>query len=177
MTTRTTPPARKGFSLIELILSIGIVGTSLILVVGIFTMLFNGSQKAGDLTAGSVVADGIMTQTIYQVMCTETYRTAFFQAQYNGPTFYRGGTYSLNSQVYFYKIYCQDLNFGSTLHNSDTDGINGTYLKRFDIVVWWNDASAASQTQAQNMTMNQQSRGTGIQEVHQVRLLWPNGAY
>jgi hypothetical protein len=165
---------RLGFSLMELMLSIGIIGTSLILVVGIFTMLFSGSQKAGDLTAGSVVADGLLTQQIYQLTSVESTRTAFFQAAYTNPTFFRGGTYSLNNTVYFYKIYVQDIDPHITLHDTDTDGTAGsTKMKRLDVVVWWNDASAASQTSAQNMTMHQQARNMGNQEVHQMRILWP----
>lgn len=176
-------PGRRGFSLLELIISIGIIGTSLILVVGIFTVLVSGSQKASDLTSGSVVADGLLSQTIYQVLAVPDRRNDFFRPLYATPTVFRGGTYQLNSTVYFYKIYCTDVTALRGLRWAPTDiyGLGGseTYLKRFDVVVWWNDAAAGAQTSAQSLSRSQlgQAKGMGMQEVHQMRLVWPNGSY
>jgi len=172
---------QRGFSLLELIVSIGIIGASLILVVGIFTVLISGSQKASDLTSGSVVADGLLSQTIYQVNSSSLALTIFNQV-YSTPYLFRGGTYQLNNTVYFYKIYLTDVQAGNAdLKWSGVDNGNGgdANLKRFDAVVWWNDASAAAQTSASNLSKNQsaQAQGQGVQEVHQMRILWPNGTF
>src|SRR5579862_5097435 len=96
---------RKGFSLIELMLSICIIGTSIVLVVGIFTILVAGSQKAADVTAGSTVAAGLMSQQIYQLMSCDYTRNQFFQQSYDTPTSFIGGTYTLNGTVFLYTLY------------------------------------------------------------------------
>jgi len=170
---------RQGFSLIELIVSIGIVGTSLILLVGIFTVLLNGSQKASDLTSGSAIADGLLSQQVYQIMAVDSNRVTFFKTAYSTPQVINGGTYSLNNTVFFYKIYVQDVALGATLHNSSTDGSTGqTLLKRLDVVLWWSDETAGSASSWTSLTMNQQTgRGQGVQQVHQVRVLWPDSSY
>lgn len=168
----------RGFSLLELIISIGIIGASIILVVGIFTVLVSGSQKASDLTSGSVVADGLLSQTIYQVLSVPERRDAFWKAAaYATPTVYRAGTYQLNNTVYFYKIYLSDVTALTGLTWQPTDTGGRTYLKRFDVVVWWNDAGAVAS--ANNVTKSAlgQNRGVGMQEVHQMRLVWPNGTF
>lgn len=156
-------------------MSVVLIGIALIFVIGLFTFLVRGSQKAADLTAGSVMADSLLQQHIYQVMAVEPLRTAFFTASYSTPTLYRSGSCSLNSTVYFYHLYCYDVPLGTSLKCADTDGVRGrTPLKRFDIVVWWNDAT---NTGSSATTMGQQATGQGLQEVHQVRILWPNGGY
>lgn len=165
--------------MLELIVSIGIIGTSLILVVGIFTVLVSGSQKASDLTSGSVVADGIMSQTIYQVLANQT---AFFRdASYSTPQVFRGGTYQLNNTVYFYKLYCTDASLTGqqlTFYSNDDGQVLASCMRRFDLVVWWNDASAAAQTSTSSLSLNRaaQGQGMGLQEVHQMRLVWPDGS-
>lgn len=162
---------RKGFSLIELMLSIVIIGTSIVLVVGIFTILVAGSQKAADITAGSTVAAGLMSQQIYQIMASDNTRNTFFQQAYSTPTSFIAGTYTLNGTVFLYNMYVQDVNLSSvTLSCPATDTGGGTKLKRFDIVITWNDASSTQNIQTT-------ARDQGLQEVHQVRFLWPNGGY
>lgn len=170
--------SRRGLSLSELILSLGIIGTCLVLVVGMVTFLVNGSQKAADVTAGAVMADSLLSQYIYQVMSAETTRTAYFQSSQPNPEVVRGGSCALNTSVYFYKIYSQDIAIGTRLRCVDTDGARGrTPMKRLDIVVWWNDSAASSATTAEGLAIHAQSRQQGLQEVHQVRVVWPNGGY
>lgn len=165
----------RGFSLPELILSIALIGTSLLLVVGLFTYLVRGSQKAADLTAGSVMADSLLQQHIYQVMAVDTVRTAFFVESYATPTLYRSGSCTLNSTVFFYNLYCNDVPLNTRLQCADTDGTRWrTPLKRFDIVVWWNDSANPDSLAPR---MGRQADAQGMQEVHQVRVLWPNGGY
>lgn len=171
----------SGFSLVELIISIAVIGTSVILVVGAFIVLVKGTQKASDLTSGSVAADGLLSQEIYQIMCVDSVRIAYFKdtTSYRTPTLVRGGTYQLNNTLFLFKIYLQDIPLSAAnLHNIQTD-VNGrsTPLKRLDVVVWWDDLTSATQTQANSMTMQQQARGSGMQQVHQMRVLWPTGSY
>jgi hypothetical protein len=178
--TRAQRSATRGMSLFELMFSIGVLATSILLVLGIFSNLVNGSQKSVDLTAGSVVADGLLSQQIYQIMSDSGTQTTFFNTSYASATAYKAGTYSLNNVIYAYKIYCQDVKMG-TLHSQLTDATSSTgttNLKRLDIVVWWNDAAAASASSASSMSVQgANAREQGLQQVHQARVLWPGGPY
>ena len=159
-------------------MAIGILATSILLVVGVFGILITASQKVSDLTVGSVVADGLLSQQIYQLVSTDSMRTRFFQATYGTPTVIREGAHSLNTATYFYRIYCQDATFSSTLHCTATDHApsNSTALKRLDVVVWWHaDTQADGQPPA---TITTTSRpGMGTLYVFHSRLLWPTGSY
>lgn len=170
---------QRGFSLIELIVSIGIIGTSLILVIGIFAYLVAGGQKASDLTSGTVAADGLLSQEIYQIMSVTNTRNQFFLTSYSTPYLLSGGTYQLNNTVYFYKIYCQDAPLTGTAFTclQIYGGSSTTSLKQLDIVVWWDDAAAASVTQVTQLGIINQTVGMGVLQVHQMRLLWPTGTY
>ena len=173
-------------SLFELVISIGILATSILLVLGIFSGLVNGSQKSVDLTTGSVVAEGLLSQQIYQVMSDNTARNALFSGAGSGstPEVYKAGTYNLNNVIYAYKIYVQDVSLGTELHSQATDSLNAsgassgsTRLKRMDIIVWWNDSSAQEKSNKNALTVGSSAQGQGVQQVHQVRLLWPGGPY
>ena len=159
-------------------MAIGILATSILLVAGIFGTLITASQKSSDLTAGSVVADGLLSQEIYQIMGVDAVRNRFFQTAYATPTVLREGAHGLNTARYFYRIYCQDVPFATSLHCVATDQApsNATVLKRLDVVVWWNaDAPSGSLPPAPITTASRP--GMGALHVFHSRLLWPSGSY
>ena len=171
-------------SIVELVISIGVLSTMILLVLGIYSGLINGSQKSVDLTAGSVVAEGLLSQQIYQITSNDTTRNAIYGTPCAAPTVYKSGTYSLNNIIYAYKIYSQDVSLGTPFHSQATDGTTAggaTTLKRLDIVVWWNDGKInkanAGSVDLKTSTAGSGAHGQGLQQVHQARLLWPGGPY
>jgi len=100
----------------ELVISVGIISTAILLVIGVFTFLFRASQKSVDLTAGTVVAESIMENELEQFIYNPTLRMAVMtnHASYNN-TILESGTKSYNGSNFTYGIYVTDLsNMGST---------------------------------------------------------------
>lgn len=56
---------RRGFSLVELMVCIFIISSCLLLIIGLFTFLFNSSRKGLDLTAGISAGEMIMEEFLY----------------------------------------------------------------------------------------------------------------
>jgi prepilin-type N-terminal cleavage/methylation domain-containing protein len=122
---------RRGFSLMELIISVGIIATAILLVVGIFTFLFKASQKSVDLTAGTVVAESIMQNTVTRFIYDSSFRSSVMQnhSGYNN-TELEQGTKSYNGAQFSYSIYATDL---SQLGSSATNPM----LSLSVICRWW----------------------------------------
>ncbi|MCE1248390.1 MAG: type II secretion system GspH family protein [Firmicutes bacterium] len=118
----------KGFSLIELVLAVSIVATALILFIGIFFAMFRASQKGVDLTAGTVVAESVLNQYLYDQQ-EKTGGLPVNLTDNSGSPY--TGTTSLNKTIFTYEITCQD-----------TDS---TDLKRLDVQVWWWQSDATRQ--------------------------------
>jgi len=57
--------SKNGFSLIELMVAVFIMSSALLLIIGMFTFLFNSSKKGVDLTAGTAAAERIMEEWLY----------------------------------------------------------------------------------------------------------------
>jgi len=51
---------RKAFSLVELMVAVFILSTSLLLVIGIFVVIFNSVQKGIDVTAGVSIGEMVL---------------------------------------------------------------------------------------------------------------------
>lgn len=119
-------PRHLGFSLVELMISIGILATSLLLVVGIFMTVTRASQKSLDLTAGTIIAESVLSRELYSIMGDDTTRAGFFAA--NDPSVpIVQGTERLNQTVFTYLIYA----------NTVMGGEVGNRVKKVDTVVWW----------------------------------------
>jgi len=61
MTLRT----RRAFSLVELMVAVFILATSLLLIIGIFVVIFNSVQKGIDVTAGVSIGEMIMGKWLF----------------------------------------------------------------------------------------------------------------
>lgn len=107
-------------------ISIGILATSLLLVVGIFLTVTRASQKSLDLTAGTVIAESVLTRELYSVMGESSTRQIFFTRNYATDPLVQG-TERLNQTVFTYVIYA----------NTVLDGDEGNRVKKVDAVVWW----------------------------------------
>lgn len=122
-----------GFSLAEMIMSIGILSTALLLVVGVFTYLFNASQKAVDMTAGTVVSGSVMQGIVNRINYDTATNTAFFQHAYAEGSLIETGTYKLNQADFTYRIYAHDVG-ALTL---------GAQMKQLTVVCTWWDSGGS----------------------------------
>lgn len=169
--------SKRGYSLLEVMLAASILASSILLVFSVFTMLFNGSQKTVDMTAGTTIAQSLMTQEIYQLTGDTNTRIAFFQDNaYSLPQAINGGTYTLNNSQYCYKFTCQDVTLPVKLHCQATDCTNNsnqTHLRELHLVVWWWDAKATGASDVGSMQLDASHPGAGQLQVSMTRLLWP----
>ncbi|MHC9540634.1 MAG: type II secretion system protein J [Vulcanimicrobiota bacterium] len=56
---------RRAFSLVELMVAVFILSTSLLLIIGIFVVIFNSVQKGIDVTAGVSIGETIMSKWLF----------------------------------------------------------------------------------------------------------------
>jgi len=117
----------------ELLVAIGILATCLVMVVGVFLTVTRASQKSLDLTAGTIVAQSILSRELYGIMSNQASRKTFFDQDYQTEPLVRG-TERLNQTAFTYLLYA------NTVLNGDT----GNRVKKVDAVVWWCDEEAAS---------------------------------
>jgi prepilin-type N-terminal cleavage/methylation domain-containing protein len=120
----------RGFSLPELIVSIGILSAAVLLVIGVFTYLFNASQKSVDLTSGTVVAEKFLAAEAQQIISDPTTKANF----YDPTTVYQNtvlasNVVSMNHTEYSYTIYADDLNGMGPPHQ----------FKQLSIICTWFD--------------------------------------
>ncbi|MBQ7528667.1 prepilin-type N-terminal cleavage/methylation domain-containing protein, partial [bacterium] len=59
---------QRGFSLVELMVSVGIMSVTLLLVMAVFTTSMRAGQKSVDLAAGVLVAETVLTKDVYDVV-------------------------------------------------------------------------------------------------------------
>ncbi len=117
----------------ELLVSIGILATALLMVVGVFLTVTRASQKSLDLTAGTLVAQSVLSREIYGIMRDENSRRLFFQRDYQADPLVRG-TERLNQTVFTYLLYA------NTVMGAEV----GNRVKKVDAVVWWWNEEATS---------------------------------
>lgn len=113
-------PEEKGFSLIELMLAVSIIATALLLFIGVFLAMFKSSQKGVDLTAGTVVAESVLSQYLYDRQEMSGGLPVNLIDNVGSPV---TGTATLNKTIFTYEITCQDVGTGN--------------LKKIDVIVWW----------------------------------------
>lgn len=167
-TTVGKQSSNLGFSLIELMVSVGIMATTLLLVLGIFTNVMRASRKAVDLTAGTIVAESVLTKELYRVMADEGAKARFFDEANNYDTNELvAGTEHLNDAVFTYRVYASNVSLGSTM-------ATGNRVKKLDVVVWWWN----SDEKGEDTTIHSQTReGFGFLRTEMTRLVNENSKY
>ena len=128
---------RIGFSLLELMVSVGIMSVTLLLVLAVFTGSMKASQKTTDLTAGVIVAETVLTKDIYNIVNQvekEADKGAFEKLKKGGIV--ASGIKNLNNTTFVWEL-------NSTRIDSTDSGtsVGGTtidnQLVKLDVVVWW----------------------------------------
>ena len=132
----------RGFSIIELLISMSIISVALVFLIGVFTTGMKANRKSVDLTAGTLVAEEIISQELYGILSDATKSNDFFNKPDNKSEYVKGVKYHNNTK-FTYKMYVSDVkNMG--------DAGNSNKMKKVDVQVWWwnDDGSDISDQQA-----------------------------
>ncbi len=155
----------RGFSLVELMVSMGIIATTLLMIMGVFMTVFKSSQKAVDMTAGTIFAESVMNKELRTIMSDSTLRGRFFTLNYSiNP--YVEGVERLNNALFTYKMYASDISMPSWRTDNK--------MKKVDVVVWWWAAGSEHDT----VTTGRDSRsGYGILRTEVTRIVNQQAVY
>lgn len=120
----------------ELMVSIGILATAILLIVGVFTFLFSSSQKSRDLTAGAIAAESFLQEWIEGYMSDADTWSGILRdlGKKSGKFTVKTSTSSMNHTNFTYSIYSENLN--SLL------GTDKPLIKLTIVCQWWDNNSA-----------------------------------
>lgn len=125
-----------GFSLIELLVALGLATIATVLVVATILKVVIPSQKATDLSAGHAMAQAVMQEEIYAVLDgTGPISKATFLNNDSPPLAPLTGTRTVNDTQFEYRIYHQTVQ--DVVAATPVGGSIENRLKKVDVVVWW----------------------------------------
>lgn len=129
--------SQRGFSLVELMVSVGIMAITLLLVMAVFTTSMRAGQKSVDLAAGVLVAETVLTKDVYDIVhgkgdsvvdgSSATIRANLMDG--NGDVV-MSGIKDLNNTTFIWELK------STKLAGVDLDA-NISDLLRLDVEVWW----------------------------------------
>ena len=155
---------RYGFSLVELLVSVAIVATVLLYIIGIFTSGMKANRKSIDLTAGTLVAESVMTHELYGILSDDDKRAKFFNSSiYSSGSSCMEGTQNLNNTVFTYKLFVTDL--------PETFGGSNNRLKKVDVQVWWWSDDVGEEGGGSGNNVNAFKQGYGVLSVGLTRII------
>ncbi len=135
---------KKGFSIIELMIGILILSSTIVMIVGLYTYLFKVSQKGVDLTAGTAVGEKVLEEFIQEAMTKPIEKTdgghyaKKVSALTSGNVFV--GSKSVNSSKFYYVI-----EVSGDLNNSDYR------LMKVDATIrWWDNTGGLDSLQTKS---------------------------
>ena len=143
--------ARIGFTLLETLISVAIVAVALLAVGAVFISLLSAGTKNSDAETATLVAQGTLSHTIYDLVTGTGYTPAQKAAAFTAPVatlLVPPGTsnVTLNNQVYSYNITTQGVPIPGPVKANNA-------LALITIQVWWNsDASGVRQGQGRTST-------------------------
>lgn len=126
------------FSIAEVIVALGVFSGVFLVVVALFTQLMRSHQKEADLTAGTLLAEAVLTERLQKIFANlepGLTKEQFF-SEGSPPLSPLEGTVLLNKAVFTYRI------SHSTITAAGGGEIGGpparnNRLKKLDVVVWW----------------------------------------
>lgn len=138
---------RRGFSLAELILCLGILATALVFLTSFFISLYHSADKSGNTSSGVHVAETVLNQQLHDIYrgTHPTLTKATFFAT-NGPSL--TGRLQLASTEFQYQM-----DF-ATVQNAASGGdlgagLPGNRVKAVTVKCWWWGSNANSQRTGQ----------------------------
>lgn len=127
----------KGFSIIELVISLAILSSVGLLVMATLTRMLRPSQKAADLSTGVVVAQSVIEEEIHAILSdTGAIPKATFWTSDAPPGSPITGSITVGGTDYSYQMEYQtvrDQTTGDPLGGTDPE----RQIKKVDITVWW----------------------------------------
>ncbi len=155
----STHSSARGFSLAELILSIGLFSLAVLALLGLSLSILRTDSKALERSAGTLIADQLLQRTLAQLRNDEPLgsRGAFFGGDHSKAP-WSEGTIQNDQTEFSYKLYSRpvlDRATGAELSESSP----GNRLRKVEIHVWW----ASEEGQAR--------QGSGFLEVWTTRLV------
>ena len=123
-------PARVAFSLLEVLLAVATLTVALLLVVALGISVLGRSDKAKDVPIGTIAAENILNQLIYDVnSCPSAARAQWFTYADN-PSL-KVGTYTMNKIEFAYNIDYERLPVGTST------GLATNHLVKLSIRLTW----------------------------------------
>ncbi|MBQ7502175.1 type II secretion system protein [bacterium] len=135
--TKERRKAEGGFSLIELMVSVGIMSITLLLVLAVFVGSTRASQKSVDLTAGIVVAESVLTKEVYNIVNDSKYPANIRNKLLKGdgkPV--ASGVKNLNNTTFIWELTSTKVVNDTSTATDNPFGVKNSLLK-LDAEVWW----------------------------------------
>jgi len=138
---------RRGFSLAELILCLGILATALVFLTSFFISLYRSADKSGNTAAGVRVAETVINQQLHDIFKgTHPTLTKVLFFTTNGPSV--TGSLQLASTEFQYQM--DFVTVQNAIGSGDLgDGLPGNRVKAVTVKCWWWGADAASRRTGQ----------------------------
>lgn len=132
----------KGFSLIELVISMAVLASVGLLVMATLARMLKPGQKAADLSTGVVVAQSVMEEEVHAILSgTGTMSKIDFWTNDSPPSSPITGNITVGGTDYSYRM-----DYRTVRDETTGDPLGGTELekqaKKVDITVWWWNATA-----------------------------------
>ena len=124
-----------GFSLAELVLSLGLLTVAMVMLSSLFVGLYRGSDKSGNQSTGLNAAETVLNQQIHDIFkgTHPTLTKAAFFASNSPPGL--SGSLTLSSTEFLYQF-----DYVTVQSNLGTDlgvGLSGNRLKAVTVTCWW----------------------------------------
>lgn len=147
----------RAFSLAELILSIGFFAMAILTLIALSISISRTDSKSLENSAGTLVADQLMGQTLSGLKSDGVQRENFFSGEYVDAPWSSGQVVNGHT-TFFYEVKVASVRDAST-GDQVGDSVTQSRLKKVDVHVWW--AGDTTQTR----------QGSGRLEVFSTRLV------
>ncbi|MGM9992715.1 MAG: prepilin-type N-terminal cleavage/methylation domain-containing protein [Candidatus Bruticola sp.] len=129
----------SGFSLLELMVSVGIMSVTLLLVLAVFTGSMKASQKTTDLTAGVIVAETVLTKDVYNIVnkVSGEADVGAYDKLVGGGGVVASGIKNLNNTTFVWELTSNKVVDSGTGSVSSGSEVAKNDLVKLDVVIWW----------------------------------------
>lgn len=127
---------RQGFSLLEVVVSVGILAVGILTIIALFTQLLRASQKSSDSSLGVLAAESVLNKTISDILNDTgvVSRTDFWNGN-SPPDSPIEGSLKAGQTLMTYRITYQTL--VDTAGDELGDDLPENRVKKVDIILWW----------------------------------------